>query len=81
MQRRTLIRSTAALLAVLVRGRANVPLDDVIPQHDADGLVVSEMLDQAEGVGDAALAFLVCVVEVLQTEILPVPEQPQKIAR
>ena len=68
------------LLAETVRGRQDVALDDVVAQHHADLLAVGEMFGQRQGVGDAAFAFLVGVVDVLQAELLAVGQQAQKIA-
>ena len=39
------------------------------------------MLGQRQRVGDAAFAFLIRVVDVLQAELFAVGQQPQKIAR
>ena len=39
------------------------------------------MLGQRQRIGDAALAFLVRVVDVLQTEMLAIGQQAQKITR
>ena len=60
---------------------ADVALDDVVAQDDADLLAVGEVLGQRQGVGDAAFAFLVGVVDVLQAELFAVGQQAQEIAR
>ena len=39
------------------------------------------MFDQRKRVGNAAFAFLIGVVQMLQAEFLAVAEQPQKVAR
>ena len=55
-------------------------LDDVVAQDDADLLPVGEMFGQRQRVGDAALAFLVGVVDVRQAELFAIRQQAQKIA-
>ena len=56
-------------------------LDDVVAQNHADLLAVGEVLGQRQGVGDAAFALLVGVVDMVQPELLAVGQQAQKIAR
>ena len=68
------------LLAEAVGRLPDVALDDVVAQHDADLLAVGEMFGQRQSVGDAAFAFLVGVVDVLQAELLAVGQQAQEIA-
>ena len=55
--------------------------EDVVAQDHADLVAVGEVLGQRERVGDAAFAFLVGVVQMLESEFLAVGEQAQKIAR
>ncbi len=38
------------------------------------------MFDQRERLGDAAFAFLVCVIQMFQSKRFAVAEQPEKIA-
>ena len=73
----------ARLLLAEVRRTAarDVLLDDVVAEHDADRLAVGEVLAEPERVGDAALALLVGVVQVLEPELAAVAEQPQEVAR
>ena len=68
----------AALMAISAHGRAYVALDDIIAEHDADRLARGEMLDQRKRVGDAAFAFLISVIEVLEAERLPLPSSFKK---
>ena len=51
------------------------------PRIDADALAVGEMLGQRQRVRDAAFAFLIGVVQMLQAELAAVGQQAQKIAR
>jgi hypothetical protein len=53
-------------------GGANVPFDDVVPQHHADLLAIGKVLRQGERIGDAPLALLVGVIDVCKTEVLPI---------
>src|SRR5256714_1539153 len=71
----------AALMSVRPRGLADVLLDDVVAEDDADRLAVCERLAQGESRGDAALALLVCVVDVLEAEVAPVLEELEEVAR
>src|SRR5580698_3629550 len=56
-------------------------LDDIVAQDDADAAAIGEMLGQAQGVRDAAFAFLIGVVQMLQAEFLAVGQQAQEISR
>ena len=67
-------------LRKIIRGVADVVLDDVVPEDHADGFAVGEKFGQPQSLGDSALAFLVRVVHVLQAEILAVAQQPQEFA-
>ena len=58
------------LLAEAVGRLADAAFDDVVAQHDADLLAVGEVLGQRQRVGDAAFAFLIGVVDVLEAELL-----------
>src|SRR2546423_823622 len=71
----------AALVSVRPRGLADVLLDDVVAEDDADRLAVGERLAQGERRGDAALALLVRVVDVLEAEVAPVLEELEEVAR
>ena len=62
-------------------GGEDIAFDEVVAEDDADSVAVDEMLGQAQGVGDAAFAFLVGVVDVLEAEVAAVGEKPQKVAR
>jgi hypothetical protein len=73
--------SAARLCGERLDVRPDAVLDDVVAEHDDDAVVVGEMLGQAERLGDAALAFLVGVVELLEAERLPVAEQAEELAR
>src|SRR5215831_8556026 len=68
------------LLAEAVRCLANAALDDVVPQHDADLLPVGEMFSKTKRVRNAAFAFLVGIVNVVQAPLLTVGQQSQKVA-
>src|SRR5262249_43933993 len=58
----------------------NAALDDVVPQHDADLLPVGEMFSKTKRVRNAAFAFLVGIVNVVQAPLLTVGQQSQKVA-
>ena len=63
----------AALLPLEALSRlADVVLDDVVAQNNAQLVTVGEVLGQAQGIGDTAFAFLVGVVDVLEPKILAV---------
>ena len=56
-------------------------LNDVIAQDHAYFLTVGKVLGQGQRIGNAALAFLIGVVQVSEPELLAIGEQAQKIAR
>src|ERR1700674_1517164 len=49
-------------------------------QNDTDLFPASEIFRQAQGVRDSAFALLVGKIELLEPEILAVPQQAQEIA-
>ena len=55
--------------------------NNVVTQDDADAPSVGKVFGQPQGIGNAAFAFLIGVVEVLQAEFPAVGEQPQEVAR
>ena len=59
---------------------ADGALDDVISENHADLLAVGEMLGQGQRIGDAAFPLLICVVEVIEAELLAVGEQAKEIS-
>src|SRR5205085_11783220 len=69
----------AGLGEKLSRGVPDVPLDDVVPKHDADLVTLGEVLAELEGVSDAALPRLVGVFEVLEAPVLAVLEQLEDV--
>ena len=71
----------AFLLAELLHVRGDVLFEDVVAEDDDDLVLAGEDAGQAQGVGDAAFAFLVGVVDKAQAEVLAVAQQVQKIAR
>ena len=58
----------------------NAAFDDVVAQNHADLLAVSKVLGQGQGFGNAAFAFLVGVINVLQTELLAICQEAEEIA-
>ena len=74
------ILAPAGLLLEIIHRLADVAFDDVVAQNHADLLAVGEMFGQRQGVGDAAFAFLIGIIQMLQPEFPPVGEQPQEIA-
>ena len=68
-------------MSVSARRTADVLLDDVVAEDDADRLAVGERLAQAERRSDAALALLISVVDVFEAEIAPVLEELEEVAR
>ena len=71
--------SPDGLLPELFTSHDDVPLDDVVTERDADGLLVGKVLGQAEGVGNSAFTFLVGIVDMFQPEVLPVSEKAEKL--
>src|SRR5258708_5589267 len=59
----------------------DITFDYVVPEHNANTVTCCKMLYQGKSGGDAALAFLICVIDMLQAKCLTVPEQFQEIAR
>ncbi len=72
---------TGLLLLKIFGHVPDASLDDVVAQDDANGAAVGEMFGQAQRVRDSAFAFLISVVQVLQSEFFAVGQQAQKIAR
>ena len=70
----------AALCFETLAVRSDVILEDVVAENDADAVVIGKVLAKPERVGDAAFAFLIRVVDVLETELAPVTEEPQEVA-
>ena len=66
------ICAPCAWLTKPVGGLPDIAFDDVVAEHYADLLAVGEMFGQVESVRDAAFAFLVGVVNVLEAELLAV---------
>src|SRR4051794_18943928 len=62
-------------------GANDIAFDYVVPEHNANTVTRRKMLDQGKSGGNAALAFLICVINMLQAKRLTVPEQFQEIAR
>ena len=62
------ILAPAFWLSKILDRLADVAFDDVVAQDDADALAVGEMFGQRQRVGDAAFAFLIGVVQMLQAE-------------
>src|SRR6266516_4728378 len=58
----------------------HAPLKDVVSQNHAYQVVRRKVFGQRQRGGDASLAFLVGVVDVLQTKFFAVPQEPEKIA-
>ena len=50
------------------------------PRITQIAIAIGEMFRQPKRVGDAAFAFLIRVVQMLQRRIFPICQQPQKIA-
>src|SRR5439155_26455708 len=72
---------------ILVSSLSNAPttphiyplsLHDALPISDRP--IVREILGKTQRRRDAAFAFLIGVVQVLQAELLPVTQQPQEIS-
>src|SRR4051812_20612526 len=72
---------TTALLPIVITRRANIAFDNVVAEHDTDRFIIGEMLNQRQSIRNAALAFLVSIVQMPQTKILSISKQPQKLAR
>src|ERR1700694_1600360 len=68
------------LSAIRIGSRANVSLNNVVAEDDTNRPAAGEVLDQRQRRRDAALAFLISVIEVLQSECFSVSQQFQKVA-
>src|SRR5215813_13909025 len=68
------------LLPVRLDRAANVSLNDIVAQDDADWFTAGKVLDQRQRRGDAPFTFLVGIVQVLQTERFAISEQLQKVS-
>ena len=69
-----------SLLSEILDSAANVVLDDVVAQNYANRLAGGKVLRQAQRLSDAAFAFLIGIIQMLQSEIPAVSQQPEKIA-
>src|SRR5205823_348384 len=67
------------LLDELLSRAANAAFNDVVAENDAEFLAVGEVLRQAERLRNAALTFLVSVIEVGQPKLFSVCQQSKKI--
>ena len=71
----------ALRLAAEAVGRlADAAFDNVVAQDDADLLPIGEMFGQRQRVRDAAFAFLIGVVDVLESEMLAIRQEFEKTA-
>ncbi len=61
-------------------GFADGVFEDVVAEDQADAVAAGEVLGQAQGLGDAAGAVLIGVVEVFEAELAAVAEQADEIA-
>src|SRR5207245_2130939 len=71
----------ASLLVIRSDGLSNISLNDVVAQNDAHWFVAGEVLNQRKRCRDAALTFLIGVVEMLEAENFTVSQKLQKISR
>ena len=53
---------------------------NIVSQDDADRVLVGEKLCEGQRCGDAAFPFLVCVIDVIESELLAVAEQAKEIS-
>ena len=58
----------------LANERRNIVLHDVVAEDHGDALAFGKVFAELERVGDAALALLVRIVDVLEAELAAVPE-------
>ena len=63
-----------ALLSIIIRGGANISLNNVVTKDDADWAVIGKMLNQGKCCRDPTFAFLLGVVEVFESDSLSVAE-------
>ncbi len=56
-------------------------LQDVVAENHDDALPFGEMLAEAQRVGDAPLAFLIGVVDVVEAKLRAVAEKAKKLSR
>ena len=64
-----------------LEGVADISFDNVVTEHNADRFVIRKMLHKQKRVRDAAFAFLICIVQMLQSKLFAVSEQSQEITR
>src|SRR5688572_7775462 len=62
-------------------GVLDVLLDDVVAEDHDDLVAIGEVFREFERIGDAALAFLIGVLEVFDTQLLAVLQELEKVSR
>src|ERR1035441_3525033 len=71
----------ARLLPVeFVNGGFDGSLNNVVAKNDADLMAFGKVFREGKRIGNAAFAFLIGVVDVLQAELTSVREQTEKVA-
>ena len=71
---------TTAALDEVGSGIAYALFVNVISQDDTDKVSIDKVFGKRQGCGDAAFAFLVSVVQVIQTKRFAIAQQLQEIA-
>jgi hypothetical protein len=72
---------SASLLPVRFESLHDIPLDDIVPEDDADPFTCGPILRKAERFGDAPFTLLIRVVDVREAEILSVAQEAEKLPR
>jgi hypothetical protein len=54
-------------------GPGNIIFDQVVPENHADLLPVGKIFCQVQGRGNTPLPFLICIVNMFESEFLSVP--------
>ena len=61
-----------SLAEKVIRRLGDVPLNDVIAQHDANRFAIGEVLSQPERIGYTSFTFLIGIVEMFEPKVFPV---------
>ena len=74
------IFAPSLLLLEVLHGLADIVFNNVVAEDDADRLAGGEILRQTQGFGNAAFAFLIGIIQMLQPKIAAVSQQAEKIS-
>ena len=69
-----------SLLPEVIDVRGNGTLYDVVSKNDADGFLLREEFGEGQCRGNSPFPLLVSVIDVVQSKLLAVAEQPEEIS-